>query len=292
MTFSARLLAMAALALLLYGCEAGSRPFAPESKATLLKSNLQASPRVGLYVDDIDGLDSEAETLRFRNILAEALQRHDFTASPQFAHNGAPRLTGQLVWAASGDDVTRVAGVWRITAADGSELLDTSHISDIPLPLSRARDGSALPQIAADVATAIDLGLNQRESDGVRRLAVAPVSVGTINGLPKHDRRALNRALVRALSAAGIPVTAIPADNGYVLLGSMDLQPRARDSYRLDIVWQLIRPDGQEIGRIDQSNVLPAQRILHQWSGISADIADGVVSGVVDLQQQVKAEIR
>jgi hypothetical protein len=269
------------------GCEQRPKPFAPENKAAILESTFQASPRVGLLVDAVDGLNSDTEALRFRTMLAEALQGHDFTASAQSAHHRSARLTGYLIWAAVSPNATRVAGHWRVESADGEELLVTDHITDIPLPLARAQDGSALPQIAADAATTIDLGLNRQENETNRRLALAPVSIGTIDGLPEHDSRSLNRALVQALSSAGIPVTAIPPDNGFVLLGEIRLQPRGPGSERMDVVWQLIRPNGEEVGRIDQANILPSKRILYEWSSISSDIAAGVVSGIVDLQRQV-----
>lgn len=279
-----------AVAMALAACEQRSRPFAPENKAAILQSTFQASPRVGLLVSTIDGLSSDAQALHFRRLLAETLQSHDFTASADSAHDGSARLTGHLIWAAISKDATRIAGHWRVTSADGEELLITDHITDIPLPIERARDGSALPQIAADAATTIDLGLNRQENEGDRRLALSPVSVGTIEGLPQHDRRSLNRALVQALSSAGIPVTAIPPDNGFVLLGDLNIGPTGPGSQRIDLVWRLMRPNGEEVGRIDQANVLPAQRILYEWNSISSDIATGVVGGIVDLQRQVAAK--
>ena len=51
----------------------------------------------------------------------------------------------------------------------------------------------------------------------------------------------------------------------------------------ITIIWTLISPDKEEIGRIKQSNLIDKIKISNNWGEISNQISLGAVDGILDL---------
>jgi chemotaxis response regulator CheB len=56
---------------------------------------------------------------------------------------------------------------------------------------------------------------------------------------------------------------------------------------RLQVVWRLIGPDGQEIGSIKQANPVPAEVVNKQFPALAVAIAEGGADGLVALLSQL-----
>ena len=77
-----------------------------------------------------------------------------------------------------------------------------------------------------------------------------------------------------------MPLSAEPLDDGLILLGSMHVAPGGG---RIEMVWHLIRPDGQELGQVSQANTVPAVELSGDWRELAQAIAQAGAPGVLAL---------
>ena len=111
------------------------------------------------------------------------------------------------------------------------------------------------------------------------------VVLASVNGAPGDGDLKLSRSMRRALDDFGVLLVPVPDDSTPLLMGSVHVGPPAAGSRRVEIVWTLIRPDGSEVGRIDQANDLPRAQAEGDWSVLADAIADAGAPAVVQLLQ-------
>lgn len=281
------------LALLLAACQPVPRPFAPDAKQTPPAAALDISPRAGLVVDRIDGVGDDAQAAALRRNLVRALQARDVVAGVERGHRHSYWLQGELALAAApadaGTEIT-VTGRWVLLRPDGTLQDEFSHRSRVSASDTGRPTVTALSDIAADAARAVEAAVTRWEVHDGRRLALPPLAIGGIDGAPGDGREALTEAMVQALGAAGIEVRDAPEGADYLLLGAVSLYPRPFGREQVDISWHVIRHDGSELGRIDQSNELPRGRLDGRWGLLAEDIARNATLGLVSLLQQASRQ--
>jgi len=147
-----------------------------------------------------------------------------------------------------------------------------------------------LARLASKGADAVDHQLRRRERGQGRRIALAPVTMGPVDGVPGLGGRKLAAAMATALADAGVPLADEPSDDGFILLGSMyfrpsgpGLRPELRLEIRIEMVWHLIRPDGREFGKVAQANTVPKGQLTGDWRHLARAIARAGAPGVRNL---------
>ena len=276
---SATALLLGLALLLAAACQPVPQPFAPAHKAGPGGPNLVLSPRVGLVVRPPDGLADAAAAARVAEHLAEALRRHDFTASTRPGHRGSAVLSGRLV-----DGKTLE---WRMVDASGVLHAESRQPLDAALGPPEGYDDALWRSLADATAMALDRAERDLEQGSDRRVELAAVEVGPIDGAPGNGRQALAAELRRALRDAGVPSPDGEAEDFLLLLGSIHLGPAQGARQEVEILWQLIRADGLELGRIAQRNQVPVGQLDGAWGGLARNIAEAATDGIVDLLRNI-----
>jgi hypothetical protein len=111
-----------------------------------------------------------------------------------------------------------------------------------------------------------------------------PVALGAIEGFGESRDRILSGALKRQLTRIGVKVE--PSAEMTVL--AEIAKEVYGDSIRLQIVWRLVGPNGQELGNIKQANPVPAELIEKQFPALAVAIAEGGADGLVALLAQLQ----
>jgi hypothetical protein len=61
------------------------------------------------------------------------------------------------------------------------------------------------------------------------------------------------------------------------------MQPLPGQRQRVEILWQLIRPDGREIGQVSQANAVPAGLLDGAWGKLAEDVVAAGAPAIVAL---------
>lgn len=276
------LIAILVLAGLTTACERPPQPFAPEHKAAPTDRHLVLSPRLGLTVQPVDGIADDTARSTLRDHLVEALWRHDFTAGSAQGHRGSALLSGRLADAGS--------IVWRIQAADGSLHVESRQNLDPSWGRLEQYDASQLQALAEQAAELLDQAVLEQEDDNSRRVRLTPLGIGPIDGAPGNGRQSLRAEISRAMREAGVPTANVDDDEALMLIGSVHVGRSAGAQNEVEIIWQVIRPDGTEMGRISQRNLVPRSQLEGAWGHLARNIAEAATDGIVDLLRRIGRE--
>ena len=273
------LIVAAGLVALLGQCQPLPKPFAAAYKGDF--SAVQIGPRAGLLVLPIAGTAELEAGSKLASAMATALRRHEVTASTGKGHRRSHALWGSTAMTGNG----RLRLTWRLHNAAGEETMTIVQEEKVRLIDWQQPNSALLAQLATNGASAIDRRLRREERGQGRRISLAPVTLGSVDGVPGRGGRHLANAMLTALDDAGVPLTEEPADDGFILLASMRVTPSGSGPRfrKLEIVWHLIRPDGREFGKINQANRVPAAQLQGDWRRLAQAIAQAGAPGVLEL---------
>ncbi len=269
------------LSALLGQCQPVPRPFAAAHKGDF--SAIQIGPRAGMVVLPVTGAVAADVGGKLAAATARALRRREVTASTNHGHRGSHRLSGSAALESNG----RLRLTWRLRTPEDLETMTLTQEDTVAPAAWRQGEGALLARLAGRAAEAIDLRLRRQERGEGRRIALAPVTMGPVDGVPGRGGGQLAEAMRTALAKAGVPLSRQPADDGFILLGSMRVAPDGGagtgGGRRIEVVWQLIRPDGQEFGQVSQANKVPTAQLAGDWRDLAQAIARAGAPGVLDL---------
>lgn len=263
---AAVVLAVGLLLLALSACGQVPQPFAKDY-ANLSKAPFLIAPTTeGVVVLPVEGVDPETGEL-IADLTAAALQKQDVAAGTRASNraslflsgNGRRRLDGAM-------EIT-----WTLARSDGTmvgERTDTIA-SDEQLAESTAR---------------VAEWLRPRRMPVVR--TVPKVVVYPVDGAPGDGNDLLRRALALALDRAPVDLTNDLVDSGHVVQGDVSVkrQPDGRD--QVVISWIVMDAHGQQVGTVDQQNLVPGGSLDASWGAVAAPIANAAVGGIVALLRQ------
>ena len=113
------------------------------------------------------------------------------------------------------------------------------------------------------------------------------VVVLPMDGLPGDGSESLPRALVKALRAADYEVSPQIDQGDLLVLGEVEILPTETSWERISVTWWVVNAnDGRDLGQIDQANDLPPGALNKPWGALADGIAQGAVSGIVDLLER------
>jgi hypothetical protein len=262
---------LALLPLLLAACQPLPHPFAdnrPPPDSPLLTPRDSAGvlfePMAGAPAELAEGM---AAALREREIPASTQGRNKRSFELRLSPGGAP---------ASGAAALGIA--WELRAADGRSLG------------RGAATGSDANGIAAAAAPEI-ARLLQDEPPAMAGSSEPAIALRPVTGAPGDGGRTLTRAMDYALRLAHVPLTEQAGAASFVLTGTVALSPPAAGQQQVKVHWALLKPDGREIGRVDQENAVPAGSLDGAWGEVAYAVASAAAPGVAALIQRAKAEI-
>lgn len=274
----------------LSACGQLPRPFQPEAKAIDLKA---LAARQTLYVLPASGIGPRGGD--FAIALAAALEAQGMRASTK----GAP---GNRVVLSRGrlDPIgsqAELALVTEVTEPDGTKLARAASELSVTAESWEAGD----PRLLADLADATAASLAEQLAPApVLQVALpgfpgARVVVLPISGAPGDGADSLPVALRAELEDREVPLAREPEPQDLLIAGRVEVEPDGPGTERATITWRLLEaappgapdPDnGREIGRVAQSNRIPAGQLDGRWGQIAVQVADYAADGLLQLIDQ------
>lgn len=270
-----------ALLLLVFcaACQPLPQPFQPDEKWLDGNPLLELDNTAGVFVGDI-GNASPALSAALVDALVAALLDRNIPASAETANARSFLLYGA---ASPSDAPGEVRLEWQVV--DESGAVAASFEQQVAGAQWRSPSAALVERLANDVVPQVE-ALVRDDSDGPPPMP--PVVVEQVAGAPGDGNDALTAAMRRALERAEVEVVDQLAERALLVLGSIYRESEGEGRERVDVTWSVIRPDGSEIGRIDQSNVVAAGSLEGRWGHIATIVADGGAEGVVALLQSAQ----
>jgi hypothetical protein len=167
---------------------------------------------------------------------------------------------------------------WELGSAEGKPL---GHGSE-------SGEAGAASELAARAVPGI-AKLVQDEPVAVAAVSEPLLAVRPVTGAPGDGGSALTRAMDYALRNAHVALAEKAGDKeSFVLTGKVELSPPQSGKQQVKVRWQLQRPDGSEIGQVNQENAVPAGSLDGPWGDIAFAVASAAAPGVAALIQKVK----
>lgn len=278
----ARLACLAAIMMGLVGlngCAKMPRPFmhdGPHGNA-LIEPGLMR----GLDIKTVENLPHGPE---LAVAMASNFQSRDIPASTGLGNPGSLVLNGEM--RAEGPETLSLT--WWVT--DPDQRVVASHAG----VLDRATWNQATPDVingfarntVAALASMLREEVEQRDPNLKPSIFIAPIEA------PGDGARALTLALSSQLRALGYPLTDEGAADA-VLRSTISLTPADKPgSDRIALAWRLENAAGKQLGLIEQENIVPAGLFRGSWGADAFYIAEGVVSGLLEVLHLVEPAAR
>ena len=284
--------------LLLVACQPLPQPFREANKTE--NALLAPGIRAGVVVAPI--ADAPAPLSRaVSEAVAAALQESDIPAAARAQTAGAGNrgsfaLLGRAVIdsesAVGSETGSEILVAWRLMGPQGDvvgtfaqrEAATGTAISGASAELVGRLAEYAAVRVVGLIAN-IDPGGTPgpvSESTGLPRLVL-----WSVDGAPGDGRTSLTAAMAEALRRAGVPLTLELEDDSLLLLGSVHLAAAENRLQRIEITWTVLKPDGESLGTVSQSNTLPAGALDGPWGPIAVVVAENGAGGVVGLLRRV-----
>ncbi len=177
---------------------------------------------------------------------------------------------------------------WTLRDPQGSIFAAWDQFQSVEGAAWRLADPLVIDTFAATVAKE----LASRIEPGVLGPATAtaragPVSLAIlpIDGAPGDGNVSLTLALANTLRVRGIDVEPLDQNVAFFISGGVSISA-VKDGERVDVVWWLLRSDGQEVGMVDQSNVLAVGALDGPWKDLAYAIAEGAADGILALLER------
>jgi len=168
---------------------------------------------------------------------------------------------------------------------------DKGHIEGAPVPTAAWANASSetLRQAADDAVPKVNDLLN-----GIQNVAMradpnslynrnAKVQVAVVTGAPGDGNTALTRQMKTRLAALGPMVQDSNAGADFIVQGNVRLVPIGGGKQRVEIVWSVKLPSGDERGKVLQLNEIPAGSLDGFWADVAVVVASEAAGGVNDV---------
>lgn len=280
--------ALILLAPLIAGCTGDpTSAFQPETPFS--NPLLDPGLRGGINVPPVEGLPLTATDTGadLAGAVAAALRDAEVAALEAPPVNGRFALLG--TFDPRSDVAGRIAVAWTLVDDKGEEVRQfvTQRPGD--------PDGQWLKAMADEAVNAINRYVMESEGlppppEGMPRLTIV-----AIDGAPGAGGRALKSALEYHLKQAGLTMSDTVVDHGALILGKVSLTPSkapgaagSRDTLALS--WTVMRPNGSEVGTIEQANDIPKGMLDGPWGDVAFIIAEGAAEGIIDLLRKTEGK--
>jgi hypothetical protein len=114
------------------------------------------------------------------------------------------------------------------------------------------------------------------------------VMVSQVVGAPSDGNRQLFSGMRRALGSSRIVVIDKAGADTFTVGATVKLTPIDDRMTQLDISWVLTDPAGREVGKVDQSNPVPASATKGSWVGFGDIVATAAVEGILELLEKAQ----
>lgn len=281
-------LLLAALPML-GGCGQLPKPFQPEAKPNVIASlTRQATIRVVPPQGDGEAQSVPADPSAATAAIAEALGSQGLLTTTEETQTPTRRLVSIIAVDPQEDPQSlhsRVTIDWTLYEYEGSVLGRYRQEIDVLKAGWRLGVPGIYDDIAQDAAPRIAAFLERQGPEEVRLPGRpgASLHVLPVEGAPGNGNAALTREIVRYLKLDDLPVSNQPGERDLLVSGSVAITPQDDGTDLVEVMWQLLEPDGRELGIVDQANKVPAGSLNRSWDAAAPAIAQAAVPGIRDL---------
>lgn len=271
-----------AIALGLAGCGELPRPFRPVGQAPA--PLVDPPTRRGVLVVPVAGMADLFQGDRLATAVAAALETVGVPAARGAAAARARVLAGRATLSSAGSGgAGQVTLVWETARPDGLVLGRWEQ----RVAVTPARWAEADPQLLGEIAAAGKTALAALVSD--QPVAAAPsekrrVMVLAARGAPGDGDQSLPLAMKTELRRRGIALVQDPAEADAVIDCAVTVAPAAQpgggSGERVSLTWVVRSPSGAELGRAEQSNVVP-EGSLTRWGEAARAVAAAAAPGLI-----------
>ncbi|MFQ5763494.1 MAG: hypothetical protein ACE5GT_01060 [Rhodospirillales bacterium] len=274
------ILAALTLAAALAACGPLPRPFQPPPApaANPLVTEVATS---GVWIERVDGTTLPLAMLLTESVAA-GFKLYGIPATTDNRSRARYRLRGRAEINATDPDFPFVALInWTLLDHTG-RVVGTARQG---IPGSRRDWEYGSPRVIREVgenAPELIANLIEKEEEDLKPAgpSLAGLWVSPVENAPGDGDRSLTRAIKAAIKGAGIPVAGERRYAEFVLQGRVGLGPAKDGLQRIEIVWAVSTPDGREIGRATQRNLVEAGTFDGPWGGVATIVADAALGGI------------
>ncbi len=272
------------LALALAACQ-GEGQSSPVSHAHTVTPALTPPDSAGILVLPVTGAPQPAAN-DIAQAMAVALQQADVPASTVASNQHSFRLSSTVTMLAAGDAGDAIIVSWTLDSADGRKLGGAESNTTASAAAWR-RGGDDIAQALAKPAAPAIAKLVESDAPLPQGGASPAVALGTVSGAPGDGDTALARAMGAALARIHV---ALAAPGGgkpdYTLSGVVEVSATDGKNQKVKVSWALQRPDGSEVGRVNQENAVPAGSLDRFWGDVAYAVTAAAAPGVRQLIEQ------
>ncbi|HEX4173750.1 MAG TPA: hypothetical protein VHY82_14880 [Acetobacteraceae bacterium] len=270
------------LPLLLAACGDLPEPFIGNPGVVGRQLAQPPTPRLAVPPPTTALLSDEASK-HFAAAIAEGLQGQEVPA----VADQARRNDWQLVATAEQRGET-VVPVFRVLSPKGEDK-GTAEGNPVPTGSWAAAAPEMLNQEASEAAPKITALLNGIQAATIRAdpnslyNRVAKVEIPSVTGAPGDGNASLTKQIRQHLAALG-PVlqdSAVGAD--FIVQGNVRMVPIGDGQQRVEIVWTVRLPSGDERGKVVQLNNVPIGSLDHYWADVAIVVATEAAGGINDV---------
>lgn len=271
---------MAALLVILAGCQPAPLPFAHKAKTV----NPIAVPELdyaGITILPIPGLAGPlAHSLSVA--MADELLAHDIIAGPNSSNSRSRFLQGGLSQKAVGGDHLEIKVLWDLT--DGNGKILGSHETSRQFTRNAWSKGgrSVIAPLVKGPAVEIARLIKGENGTGTDKSGIS-LYVWPLDGAPETAAAPLRLAMENALKKRDYRITDSLEGARLIIAGTIELGPESAEPRPIQIIWSVMTPAGKELGKLTQRNTLPRQAMESRWGVLADIIADNAADGLSDV---------
>jgi len=268
--------------LLLVACGDLPQPFIGNPGSAGRQLAQPPTPRLAVPPPTTALLSDEASR-HFAVSIAEGLQAQEVPAVADKARTNE----WQLVTTAEQRGVT-VVPVFRVLNPKGEDKGSTEG-TPVPTAVWAAAPADMLNKEASEAAPKIAALLDGIQTATMRAdpnslyNRVAKVDIPPVTGASGDGNASLTKQIRERLKALG-PVIQDSADGAdFIVQGNVRMVPIAGRQQRVEIVWSVKVPSGDERGKVVQLNNIPAGSLDHYWADVAVIVATEAAGGINDV---------
>ena len=279
-----RLLSAAALlcALGLAGCGDFPTPFKNRPGAEAERLSQPTAPLLVIAPPDAPSMPPDARQA-LAEALAKALQEHEVPAQAKRPTAAEWRLVSRLE--ARGATMVPLFSIEDPAgksqgSAEGAPVSADAWAVGSPDLLKRVAVDAA-PKLL-DLLTSIRITRDRANPNSLLNRP-ARAMVAEVTGAPGDGNSALTRNVRERLKAYGVMVQIDKTGADFLVKGEVTVTPTANHKERVEIVWSVAVPSGDERGKVVQLNEIPAGTLSRYWGDVAVVVATEAAGGLHDV---------
>ncbi len=281
--FKLRLFLLAVLcAVGLTACGDYPTPFKGRPGAEAERLAQPTAPLLVVIPPDATSMPRDARAMLAED-LAKALQEHEVPAVSNHPVASAWQLVTRLE--ARGNTVVPIFAIVDNTGkshgtAEGAPASADAWVVSSPDMMQRVAVDAA-PKII-DLLVSIRITRDMANPNSMLNRAPRAV-VADVTGAPGDGNEALTRLVREHLKGYGVLVVADRTGADFLVTGSVKVTPIPNKKDRVEIVWTVSLPNGDERGKVVQLNEIPGGTLSHYWGEVAVVVATEAASGLNDV---------